>query len=503
MVGNGESASDVAAQATDVAEKVTMFSRRDFSLGPRFISSFLRDGAYDERQMLLEQDQRNLRPHDMLEGITNSRILSRLPLAIFSLALDAMLSDVTSAHGEDSAAGILAKVAKKNFRQDFYALDTSAPTKSGGVLAHAVACKGLDIIISPKVEFIGDEGNVARFENVSFLGKHGKNVDRVDVEVDLIILCTGFTMNFDWIEVEGKNPIKPNPRNWFKHCFPPELGHKVAFLGYARPAQGGIPQCSELLARYVALLLRGERKLPKYYALQAMQEGMAEEETFYATPNSLALVEFPPFASSLARLIKCEPSLPCFSPSRLIKYWTLPGWMCFYRLDGPGANPEACWKVVDEYRIMDTLVPMPLLILYILFGILMQPLLIMEYMCGWIIDRNFLPECSVLPHLYKWRVGGHFFQLSGNKLRSEDLILPSHGWLSIEVLIVVVIDMLERNLALAVLCLGGAALLIFYREKLLRYVMGIRAKKKLVNDVPESDRLQQESDPVREYGTIV
>ena len=465
MIGSGESASDVAAQATDVAEKVTMFSRRDFDLAPRFISSFLKEVAYDERKMLNNQDQHNLHPNDMLEGITNSRILSKLPIAIFSLALDAMLSDVTRWHGEDSTAGILAKVAKKNFRQDFFAFDTSAPTKSGGVLAHAVAYKGLDIVVSPKFEFIGDEGNIARFENVSFLGKDEKNVGLVDVEVDLIILCTGFTMSFDWIEIEGKDNIEANPRKWYKHCFPPDLGDKIAFLGYARPAQGGIPQCSELLARYVALLVQGKRELPADYAIQAAKEGLPEEHTFYATPNSVALVEFSPFASSISRLIRCEPSIPFDSPSRLIKYWTLPQWMCFYRLNGPGANPDSCWEVVDRYYIKDTLVPMPLLIIYIVFGALMQPLMTIEYCFGWIVNRN-LPDSAVLPNFYKWRVGGHFFQLSGNHMRLEDLVLPSHGWFLMELSLVAAVELFSIDLVVATLLfVGGMVALTLFGQR--------------------------------------
>ncbi len=167
VIGSGESACDIAAQSTDVAEKVTLFSRRDFSLGPRFISKFLTGRAYDERQMLHSQDEHALKPHDMLENITNSRVLSKLPLGIFSILLNAMLS------GEDSSAGILTKIGKKDLKQDFYALDTSAPTKSGAVLAHAVACQGLDAIVSPQIEFVGD-GKIARFKNVSFLGKSEK-----------------------------------------------------------------------------------------------------------------------------------------------------------------------------------------------------------------------------------------------------------------------------------------------------------------------------------------
>lgn len=497
VIGNGESASDVAAQSTDVAEKVTLFSRRDFSLGPRFISKLLSDGAYNERQILTEQDDENSSsPNDMLEGITNSRVLSKLPIAFFSIVLDAMLSDVTKWHGEDSAAGILAKIDKKNFRKDFYALDTSAPTKSGGVLAHAVACKGLDIIISPKVDFIED-GNIARFENVSFMGKDETEVDVVDIEVDIIIACTGFSLNFDWIDMEGCDPIKANPRTWFKHCFPPGLGDKIAFLGYARPAQGGIPQCSELLARYVALLLRGERILPDDYAEQAIKEGKLETETFYSTPNATSLVEFPPYASSLARLIDCEPSVSLMSPSRFAKFWTLPQWMCFYRLNGPGANPDACWKVVDMYPIFDSMIPMPVLIVFFLYGALMQPLMILDYLASFLIDCN-PPSSQALPRFYRWRFGGHFFQLSGNMMRLKDLVAPSFGFLLVDIALVgAAYLLLSTKPGTVALLIGVAGLVYVSVGKLVQLVTGSDTK------TPESDRLVLSGTSQNEYGSIV
>ena len=50
--------------------------------------------------------------------------------------------------------------------QDPYHFDTAAPTKSGGVLAHAVATQNLDILIAPKINFIGD-GKTARFGNLT------------------------------------------------------------------------------------------------------------------------------------------------------------------------------------------------------------------------------------------------------------------------------------------------------------------------------------------------
>ena len=434
VIGNGESAADVAAQSTDVAKKVTLWTRREFSMGPRFILKFLKEGIYDERQILHNQNQMKLQPNDTLEGISNNRVLSRLPLSIFSLALDAMLTDVTKMFGRQSPAGVSAEIMKRNFAQDFFALDTSAPTKSGGVIAHAVSCRGLDVIVCPTIKFKKDSnGTVASFENASFMGRDRDEREDVNLDVDLIIACTGYEVNYDWIKVDDINGcIEANPRKWFKHCFPPNLGHKVCFLGHARPAQGGIPQCSELLARYIALLLKNERSLPFDYADQAIKEGRSEEETFYATPHAQNLVEFAPFVNSIARLIGCEPQAPLNSLSRYIKFWTLPQWTCFYRLNGPGAKPDVCWNVVDKYRIVETLVPMPLLIVYILFGLLLQPLLMLEIMWMTIVDLT-LPPSAVLPRLFHWRTGGHFYQLSGNMLRFIDLIMPSSGWLLIQV----------------------------------------------------------------------
>jgi len=431
VIGNGESAMDVAAQSCDVAKKVTLWSRRDFDLAPRFISTFLTDATYNEREMLQNQERHNLLPRDMLESITNSRIGSKLPTAIFSILLGAMLSDVKEQHGKDSAPGVIASIDQKYFANDFYNLDTAAPTKSGGVLAHAVAHHGLDIIISPKVDFRGDDGRTAHFEDISFMGREAKDVKEFDLEVDLIILCTGFRMSFNWLDVGEGNDVEVNPRKWFKHCFPPGLGHKMACLGYARPAQGGIPQCSEMLARYAALLVSGERTLPSDYADQAIKEGQAEGEVFYTTPNATALLDFSPLISSVARLIGCEPSIP-LPPARFVKFWTLPQWVCFYRLNGPGANPEACWKVCDKFNTFDSLTPMPLLAVFTIFALVMQPIMIFDFLFSGFIDFG-MSKSAVLPRFSNWRVGGHYHQLSGNKMRFKDLVYPSFGFLAIDI----------------------------------------------------------------------
>ena len=74
-----------------------------------------------------------------------------------------------------------------------------------------------------------------------------------------------------------------SPRYWFKHCFPTadKLANKLAFLGYARPHQGGIPQCAEMLARYVAQMIAGNLALPNDYKQRALAEGTCEEECYF------------------------------------------------------------------------------------------------------------------------------------------------------------------------------------------------------------------------------
>jgi len=211
--------------------------------------------------------------------------------------------------------------------------------------------------------------------------------------------------------------------------------------------QGGIPQCSELLSRYAALLVKGERALPQDYAEQALREGRAEAEIFYSTPNATSHIDFPSFTSSVARLIGCEPSVPMW-PSSFIKFWTLPLWTYFYRLDGPGAKPAACRELYGKFRMWDSLVPMPLLALFVMFSVAMQPLVLLDYLFSPILNLG-LPSSAVLPRLKNWRVGAHFHQLSGNGIRLRDGLLPSHGFMLLWALITTCIALLLAHCEIA------------------------------------------------------
>lgn len=159
-------------------------------------------------------------------------------------------------------------------------------------LAECVQDKRADLIIASNVSY---NGNKATFSN-------GRTI-----EVDVIVLNTGFNLKFPFLD---EIDIKQCPRTWFKHSIPPKYGNKLAFVGFGRPHQGGIPAVGEMQARYIALLFSGQRTLPANYAQAAKEEGEFEDAFYELTPNLKTLCDYPCMMNSLSRLIGCEPSLP-------------------------------------------------------------------------------------------------------------------------------------------------------------------------------------------------
>jgi dimethylaniline monooxygenase (N-oxide forming) len=133
-----------------------------------------------------------------------------------------------------------------------------------------------------------------------------KSIDNIDH----IVLCCGYKTDFSWLDVDG---LDWNPRSWYKHCFPSgDLGEKLMFLGWTRPHQGGIPACSEILSRYIALVLSGERHLPKNHGVIARMEGNLETKYYSSHPHVPVVVDLCAFMESVAVLIGCLPKAPSF-----------------------------------------------------------------------------------------------------------------------------------------------------------------------------------------------
>ena len=152
-------------------------------------------------------------------------------------------------------------------------------------------------------------------------------------------------------------------RSWYKHSVPACFKEKpIAFIGYARGHQGGIPQMGEMQARLVSLCLAGKDLLPADFAKRAVQEGKDEDAYYLLAPALKPLVDYPSYMDSMSKLIGCEPNVPWGSPSMMFKFMYYPLWPAWYRFRGPGANPTEAQALFDQFPIMKWFKVTPLFI---------------------------------------------------------------------------------------------------------------------------------------------
>ena len=137
--------------------------------------------------------------------------------------------------------------------------------------------------------------------------------------------------------------------------FLPEVGSRLALIGWARPSVGGIPACSEMQSRYFALLCSGKRRLPGERRLRSLiaREARKEEESFRLSYTIRTLVDYVGYMSSLAGLIGCRPSklLLLSEPRLLERYWFGSLVSNHFRLSGPGKQTEMARDVIMRLPI--------------------------------------------------------------------------------------------------------------------------------------------------------
>lgn len=352
VVGAGESSADVAHHLSLVTTTF-LWSRRPPLLGPRFLAPVKEmDGL--ARKMPL---------NTFLEWTTISRLHTGLGLALYSLIRQIVWRTLLR--------GTLATWCRQFSKPSFFRADSAGYVGKSALIAEAVEEKRLDVIVSSSVHCEG--------KKIFFSG-----TDR-EVEVDAIVACTGYKLNFDFLKnVE----IACDPRAWYKHCIPPKYRDTLFFVGYARPHQGGIPACAEILSRYLALVLRGDRKLPDDIALQTQKEAEQERKFYVTTPSLNSLVDYTNFMDAIAKEIGCEPQAPAlfrlfnflgfislipllitwsyiwlilflvFSFLQIglygaysFKYLFFPVWPCWYRQRGPGARHDILNSVLKSFPL--------------------------------------------------------------------------------------------------------------------------------------------------------
>ena len=169
------------------------------------------------------------------------------------------------------------------------------------------------------------------------------------VEADVVMCCTGYEESSIPAEWLGGIEVK-DVRRLFKHAFHPDLGPRLALIGWVRPFNGGVPACSEMISRYFALLCSGKRELPARPDLEArIEEDLAREEAAFSQVQRVrTLVDFTSFIDCVAERVDCVPELTDYldDPPLLYKLICGSSIATSYRLRGPGADPEMAREVI-------------------------------------------------------------------------------------------------------------------------------------------------------------
>jgi cation diffusion facilitator CzcD-associated flavoprotein CzcO len=175
--------------------------------------------------------------------------------------------------------------------------------------------------------------------------------DGTTASADMIVCNTGYVDDFSFI----KDVAITHARQLYRHMFHPALGPSVAFIGWARPAEGGVPACAEMQSRYFALLCSNKRTLPPKEKLEELieQENTAEESELYGSRSLKTLVPYMAYMDAMARLIGCKPNpLRMLNrPGLLYKYWFGSLVNDQYRLQGPHADPESAQRVMRSLDV--------------------------------------------------------------------------------------------------------------------------------------------------------
>ena len=125
--------------------------------------------------------------------------------------------------------------------------------------------------------------------------------------------AAGVRAELNRIDEEYNKPeLRAFVRDLYKQMIHPDHGVSLAFIGFARPQQGGVPAVAEMQSRYFAQLCSGTRTLPSKSGLldQAREDRERWETEYSITPHVSSLVNYSHYMESLAHLVGCEPEIP-------------------------------------------------------------------------------------------------------------------------------------------------------------------------------------------------
>lgn len=434
VVGAGESAADITAELGDLSPNVSVWLRRAPCVGPRYLTN------RDEMQQVIANKTLDIPANGFLEAATTCRLSAGQSVYIYGFFRRILWH--TSVLN-----GTLARLSLDG--TPFVRNDQATFVTKNQRMCEAIHQKKVELLISQSI--------TAEDRCCTFRTQDGTVHERT---FDAILLCTGYTFEFPWIRLPSNRQLTFNPRSWFLHCFPPDLGDRLFFVGYARPHQGGIPVMAEMLCRYIGLLLRGQRTLPMDYADRAQRDEKAEREYYCISPDLHTLVDYNSFLESVARRVGCEPRLSAsclllfnlhilsvlllgltvwypgfmrvstslvlclgtalaslsYDHNVLFKWWFCPHWSVWYRQRGPGARPGLPNVVLDRVRVRKSIKFTPGFLLFLAWGV------------PSIYVQRLLSLLLFIPHVVFEALGIHFSEEVGGLLRPKLFSLHNCPW---------------------------------------------------------------------------
>lgn len=247
VLGIGNSATDIAVEASRIAEKTFLAMRRGAYVMPKYLNGKPTDEAA-------------------------SPFLTRMPLAIQRFVLGRMLGINA---GDMTAYGL---------PQPDHKLLEAHPTVSAELLSRLGHG---DIDVKPNMDrFTG--GRTVRF------------ADGSEEAIDLVVYCTGYKINFPFFD-EDLVSAKDNRLPLYRHVVSVEHPG-LYFIGFIQPL-GAIMPLAEAQAEWVADLLGGRGTLPPPTEMRA-EIGEAEAKMrrrYVASKRHTIQVDFHPYLRELRK----------------------------------------------------------------------------------------------------------------------------------------------------------------------------------------------------------
>ncbi|MBB3060289.1 NAD(P)-binding domain-containing protein [Microbulbifer rhizosphaerae] len=306
-VGMGESSADITSEISSVAKKCILSLRRYHAVAPRYMA-FQEDTYFTIDTSWL-----------------TSRIVNRLPHRFH--------------------AGITKGIFKRyvNSRNPDLRIRGQWLMKSGPSFHQAVTKN--ERLFKPIADgkVIPNIGGIKRFDEGGVIFKDGTRE-----EIDAVVFCSGYKLEFPFL-----NKQISDMRDLFKQMFIPEIGESLAFIGFVRPQQGGIPAIAEMQSRYLAQLYSNRTNLPSLQEQRQVIRQDAEHwrSEYSITPKVASLVNYCHYMDSIAELVGCMPEIPSLmeDPKLRIKLLHGPQFAAQYRLTGAHSMPEKAREFLLDF----------------------------------------------------------------------------------------------------------------------------------------------------------